>query len=100
MPGDIDLRLVLAITKTKIPVNAISAMITAGSLKPPGECAPYPFDANPLPFALKPSWLLAITKMIAAPTIPPPTWPPMYHGTSELLVLPIAHKPAVTAGLM
>ena len=39
-PGDIDLRLVLAITNTNSAVNTISASITAGSLKPPGECAP------------------------------------------------------------
>ena len=39
-PGDIDLRLVLAITNTNIAVNTISVRITAGSLKPPGECVP------------------------------------------------------------
>jgi hypothetical protein len=39
-PGDIDLRDVLAITKTNSPVKTISVRITAGSLKPPGECAP------------------------------------------------------------
>ena len=39
-PGDIDLRLVLAITNTNSAVNTISVRITAGSLNPPGECAP------------------------------------------------------------
>ena len=39
-PGYIDLRLVLAITNTNNAVKTISPSITAGSLKPPGECAP------------------------------------------------------------
>ena len=39
-PGDIDFRLVLAMTKTNSAVNTISVRITAGSLNKPGECEP------------------------------------------------------------
>src|SRR6185295_7497295 len=60
-PGGIERRLVLAITKMKSAVNTISTRIAEPIGNPPGECAPYPLDANPDDFALKPSTPLAMT---------------------------------------
>jgi hypothetical protein len=39
-PGTIEDRVVPMITRTKRAVNTISAMITAPSSNPPGECDP------------------------------------------------------------
>ena len=84
-PTVIEPRLVLAITKTNSAVNTTSTRMTTPRSKPPatapplasalGEWLPYPFDAKPVASALNPLMLLAMTKMIPAPMMPPMTWP-------------------------
>src|SRR5262249_13867379 len=62
-------------------VSTTSATKHAASEYPPGECAPYPFDANP-PLSENPSFPLAIKYSTALPATPPTTCATMYGKTS------------------
>ena len=68
---------------TKIAVTTISMIATDSRSKPPGECTPYPFDANPASCAVLkyPSVPLRVSASTPAPTMPPTTWAAMY-GTA------------------
>ena len=65
---------------TKTAVMTISMIATDRRSKPPGECTPYPFDANPASCAVLkyPSVPLRVRARRPAPTMPPTTWAMMY----------------------